>query len=1407
MTIFTRSSLISLLLMIFFLTGYGQANPNSVLNPNDSVITYNPNATLGSLSNPGIPSNYSQIYKWIRTVRLSWNTDEWKCYILHTIPFRLHYPKSYNPTANDGKKYPILVFWHGDGEAGPATDNECSLANGGPIFQSAVDNGQFDGYVLVFQSPGSWSDPFFDLAVQVINYMVTNNKVDPYRVISNGLSAGGYGTWGMMDEYPQYVAAGLPMSGITLADGYAANMQLTKFTPTWDFKGGLDTGPDPVTAGTVIKELQSVGANITYTLYPTLGHGTWNTAWAEPNFFPFCLAAYLSNPWPLGGRTQFCPGTNINVTIGVPPGLDAYVWRKNGVVIPGATADTIIATSIGTYDCQVERGGIWSDFSHTPVVLSIMPPTVTPPITISGLMSRVIPSPASAGVTLKVPAGYATYAWERVGDTTTLSKDSTLYVTKPGSYIAQVTQQFGCSSNWSPAFVVADSAGPNKPDAASQVIATALSETSQELDWSQNPTPQFNETHFEVYQSTKPSGAYSLVAMTGPDVSRDTVKGLIPGTQYYYIIRAVDSTSASKLSNQAGAPTIADTSAPTAPGNLTITTTGRNSISLKWTASTDNVGVVAYDIYVNGNKTYTVAPTQTSFTVDELVNSQVYVITVKARDQAGNNSAASNQVSGEALINGLPWKYYNNLSTAQSVVPNYTTLVPAATGVSPTVTLSPATATVDFGFLWEGYITIPTSGNYVFQISSDDGSNFYLGALNGVGSPYNPTGKPTINDDGLHGTTAVNSSTMNLTAGVYPIALAYFQQGGGDAMTLSWKTPSSPNSFVAVPASAFIQSPVVTGTAPAAPSNLQATALSYQSIGLKWTDNSNNETGFEIYRSTDDSTGYAIIQTTGPAVTSFTDNTVSANTRYYYQVRSINQYGASIYTSSYTEAEWKFNNNYADSSGNNRTLTPINSPGFDASNKAEGGYSVRLNGTNQAITINNASSFLQEAYYQRTIACWIKSSSTSGANRVIWEVGGRDNGLALVLNNTTLIAAVASANKRVSINTSYTSTGWNHIAVVYYGDSLLLYVNGTLAARNTNLGFHSLSTTTNGARIGQTNGTNAYNTTGGYFGGWIDDFGVYNQALTSDVINNLKNLAFVPSNATTAAPPAAPAAPTGLVATATGATSVSVTWTNNATNALNYKVYRSNNNNQAYVLIATLPGNSVSYGDLGLFANALYYYKVDAVNAGGASAFSNEGSVQTLDVAPVMAAIGSRNVRYGTVVTVPVSASSSSGSALTLSGTNLPSFATLAESGNARGVLTLSPVAANQGVYNNITITATDSYGGTGSTTFNVTVNGNYTPVIASISSTSMNEGDSLVIPVTATDGTTTAVLSWSVNHAPKSTSIVTTGNGTANLVLKPGYSSTGVYTVNVNVNDGMGDSTTQTFQLTGVKKDPKAIG
>ena len=88
--------------------------------------------------------------------------------------------------------------------------------------------------------------------------------------------------------------------------------------------------------------------------------------------------------------------------------------------------------------------------------------------------------------------------------------------------------------------------------------------------------------------------------------------------------------------------TTGDTEVPSVPLNLTVGTTTSSAVPLSWTASTDNVGVSGYDIYMNG--ALKANSNSTSITVDGLASSTVYSFYVVAKDAAGNRSANSETV-------------------------------------------------------------------------------------------------------------------------------------------------------------------------------------------------------------------------------------------------------------------------------------------------------------------------------------------------------------------------------------------------------------------------------------------------------------------------------------------------------------------------------------------------------------------------------------------------------------------------------------------------------------------------------------------------------------------------------------------------------------------------------------------
>ncbi|GAA5042854.1 discoidin domain-containing protein [Thermocatellispora tengchongensis] len=91
-------------------------------------------------------------------------------------------------------------------------------------------------------------------------------------------------------------------------------------------------------------------------------------------------------------------------------------------------------------------------------------------------------------------------------------------------------------------------------------------------------------------------------------------------------------------------PATGDTEAPTAPGNLAYTEPATGQIRLTWSASSDNVGVTAYDIYADNELRTSVAGNVLTYT-DTQPGSATVSYYVKARDAAGNQSPSSNTVT------------------------------------------------------------------------------------------------------------------------------------------------------------------------------------------------------------------------------------------------------------------------------------------------------------------------------------------------------------------------------------------------------------------------------------------------------------------------------------------------------------------------------------------------------------------------------------------------------------------------------------------------------------------------------------------------------------------------------------------------------------------------------------------
>lgn len=91
-----------------------------------------------------------------------------------------------------------------------------------------------------------------------------------------------------------------------------------------------------------------------------------------------------------------------------------------------------------------------------------------------------------------------------------------------------------------------------------------------------------------------------------------------------------------------------DTEAPTAPTNLYSDGTTKTSTVLRWTASTDNVGVKNYIVYQDGVIKGSTSG-NTAITMTGLTSGKSYAFSVVARDAAGNLSSPSNIINVATL--------------------------------------------------------------------------------------------------------------------------------------------------------------------------------------------------------------------------------------------------------------------------------------------------------------------------------------------------------------------------------------------------------------------------------------------------------------------------------------------------------------------------------------------------------------------------------------------------------------------------------------------------------------------------------------------------------------------------------------------------------------------------------------
>ena len=202
------------------------------------------------------------------------------------LPCLIHFPSDYEATKKI-KRFPVILFLHGSGEAGDGFDELPRVQSNGLGKMLATGNElpkDFPFSVLMPQCPPNepWSP--YELN-RLLDDVVQKYPVDTRRIYLTGLSLGGYGVWDLATEFPERFAAIAPVCG----GGDPARANRLKDIPIWIFHGEDDPTVPVSEAQTMIAAMAGIGGNIRSTIYPKTSHDSWTKAYREKDLYDWFL--------------------------------------------------------------------------------------------------------------------------------------------------------------------------------------------------------------------------------------------------------------------------------------------------------------------------------------------------------------------------------------------------------------------------------------------------------------------------------------------------------------------------------------------------------------------------------------------------------------------------------------------------------------------------------------------------------------------------------------------------------------------------------------------------------------------------------------------------------------------------------------------------------------------------------------------------------------------------------------------------------------------------------------------------------------------------------------------------------------------------------------------------------------
>jgi predicted peptidase len=258
--------------------------------------------------------------------------------------FFLCLPRGYGREGS--RKWPVILFLHGDGERGDGKGDLDYLLKNGPLYEAWIQKRELpflivspqlhlfgkdkpggppylvnrsrseiperlaegvpthnrdvanktpmagaipaEDFPFVFSPPGDGWDQVEKDVMGILDKVLAEFQADSARVYLTGLSYGGWGTWFLASRHPEAFAAISPVVGWGHPDLMEPIAKVNM--PVWAFSGGKDDSVKTKYFFSGLNRLIALGAtNVRFTTHQDMGHDVWNRVYAGQDLYDWFL--------------------------------------------------------------------------------------------------------------------------------------------------------------------------------------------------------------------------------------------------------------------------------------------------------------------------------------------------------------------------------------------------------------------------------------------------------------------------------------------------------------------------------------------------------------------------------------------------------------------------------------------------------------------------------------------------------------------------------------------------------------------------------------------------------------------------------------------------------------------------------------------------------------------------------------------------------------------------------------------------------------------------------------------------------------------------------------------------------------------------------------------------------------